>query len=108
GPKRSLPDDLVAFACLDFAATHHNTARVLSMTRLTEAPGSPGRVFQLNEAAITEALERFTERNAELEITRAAGIRQLIVEEENAADAHAIVDRLFGPPSRRRSHRVAA
>jgi hypothetical protein len=57
GPKPSLPDSVFAFALNEFwlSATQANT---LSLDQLAHAPGSPGRVFRLDENALVERLER--------------------------------------------------
>ena len=96
GPKASLPAEIVAFACVDFAAAQRNSARVLTLSRLTHAPGAPGRAFQLPEAALSEALDAFTRRNAGLRVVQAAGARQLVIDDETYERPTRILDRYYG------------
>ena len=88
GPKRSLPDALVAWACLDYLHLTDATARVHTLSGLARGPGSPGRVFALTESALGDALARYVEHgDPRIGLTDAAGIRQLVVHEPlRAAD----------------------
>lgn len=79
GAKRSLPDAIVAWACLDYLQLRGDRNRVISLNGLAHSPGSPGRAFALTESALSDALSRFTERHVGLlRLTDAAGVRQLI------------------------------
>ena len=75
GPKPTLPDEIVAFACLDFVA-QQSGMRTATLTRLTIDPGSPGRIFRLGEDAIYEALLRLKERGLPLSVAAVGGINQ--------------------------------
>lgn len=79
GPKRDLPDDVVVWACLDYAQTAGTDAKVLGVAGLARNEGSPGRAFALTETALGDALARYSERHGVIELTHAAGNRQLIV-----------------------------
>jgi hypothetical protein len=82
GPKQSLPDEIIAYACLDFAHSQSVTSRLMTLSRLTHAPGSPGRAFQLSESDLGSALERFAAGKDVIGLTQAAGTRQLVVSED--------------------------
>ena len=77
GPKPTLPDEIVAFACLDFVG-HQSGMRTATLTRLTVDPGSPGRIFRLDEDAIYEALLRLQERGLPLSVAAVGGINQFV------------------------------
>ncbi len=79
GPKRDLPDDIVAYTCLDYARGADSGASVLGVSGLVQNPGSPGRAFALTETALGDALERYAERHQVIELTHAAGNRQLVL-----------------------------
>jgi hypothetical protein len=79
GPKRDLPDDIVAYACLDYAHQAESGAKVLGISGLARNEGSPGRAFALTETALGDALGRYAERHQVIELTHAAGNRQLIL-----------------------------
>lgn len=76
GPKPTLPDEIVAFACLDFVG-NKTGLRTTTLTRLTIDPGSPGRIFRLGEEAIHESLLRLQERGLQLTVAAVGGINQL-------------------------------
>lgn len=79
GPKRNLPDAIVAWTCLDYLQLQGGRNRVVSLNSLTRSAGSPGRAFALTESALSDALSRFTERSmGSLRLTDAAGVRQLV------------------------------
>lgn len=84
GPKRDLPDDIVAYTCLDYAELVKTEAKVLSVAGLARNEGSPGRALALNETALGDALARYSEQGV-IELTHAAGNRQLVLP---AAPAH--------------------
>jgi Protein of unknown function (DUF4007) len=87
GPKRNLPDAVVAWACLDYLQLQGGRSRVVSLNGLTQSPGSPGRAFALTETALADALSRFTERHVGLiSLTDAAGVRQLVSPEPDLID----------------------
>jgi uncharacterized small protein (DUF1192 family) len=77
GSKPTLPDEIVAFACLDFVG-HQAGMRTATLTRLTVDPGSPGRIFRLDEDAIYEALLRLQERGLPLSVAAVGGINQFV------------------------------
>lgn len=91
GPKHSLPDALVAFACLDYLSRTDMRGRVTAIHQLVRSPGSPGRVFKLTEAALTSALERHAESADTAVLMSAAGVKQLAVPENAAGDARKIL-----------------
>jgi hypothetical protein len=57
GPKPSLPDSIFVYA-LDAFWRSHTAANTLSIEAVTYEPGSPGRIFKLDEDAVTERLVR--------------------------------------------------
>lgn len=81
GPKQSLPDEIVVYACLDYAHATESGAKVLGVAGLARNEGSPGRAFALTETALGDALARFAEKQKTIELTHAAGNRQLVLPE---------------------------
>jgi hypothetical protein len=82
GAKRQLPDAIVVYACLDYARTHAEGARVIGVAGLARNPSSPGRAFALTEASLGDALARYSEHHdGPIKLTHAAGNRQLVVPE---------------------------
>lgn len=81
GPKASLPDDIIASACLDFAASVSD-ARTIVLSRLVHEPGSPGMAFKLTESAVYAALDAVAGREESLSLAEAAGVVQLAFNSE--------------------------
>ncbi|HEY1707225.1 MAG TPA: DUF4007 family protein [Rhizomicrobium sp.] len=77
GPKPSLPDGVFAFALHDFWKRYAPDANTLSVEAIAYEPGSPGRVFKLDENSVVErliAMERAT--NGRIVWSDTAGVRQ--------------------------------
>jgi hypothetical protein len=65
-----VPDAVVAYACLDYASRHHaDGPGSVSLARLTNEPGSPGRAFHLNKEMLTAALEETAASYPALSVT---------------------------------------
>lgn len=96
GPKRSLPAPIAAYACVDFAVQQQTSARLMTITRLTHAPGSPGRAFQLSESALAGLLDRFATENAGIGLTQAAGTRQVVIDDVTYEHPTRILDAYYG------------
>lgn len=56
GPKATLPDNIFLYALIDFWNEHSPGQRTLSFESITYDPGSPGRVFKLDEDSVAERL----------------------------------------------------
>lgn len=80
GPKLNLPDAIVAYAALDFMARNRSNAKTITLARLAQDSGSPGRVFKLTEVDVFESLTRFASTDNRLHVTEQAGVKQLLVD----------------------------
>jgi hypothetical protein len=79
GPKPSLPDGVFAYALNAFWDLHAPTASTLSVEAIAYEPGSPGRVFKLDENSVVErltAMEEITRGSVVWSDT--AGVRQVL------------------------------
>lgn len=79
GSKATLSHGLFAYAVTDFWQREHREARTLSFDSMMHAPGSPGRVFALDDDSLSDyllALDKVTE--GLLVWSETAGMRQLI------------------------------
>ncbi|MBF0153834.1 MAG: DUF4007 family protein [Magnetococcales bacterium] len=56
GPKPTLPDEVFLFGLHDFWARIYPTRRELTVETVTHEPGSPGRVFMLDEESVADRL----------------------------------------------------
>lgn len=93
GPKVTLPDEVLAYAVLDFLRSRDASARVVTVAGLAHTPGSPGRAFALTESALGDALGRVSVAHPHLlTLTHAAGVRQIALaaatEPEDMLEAH--------------------
>ncbi|MGW1996191.1 DUF4007 family protein [Embleya sp. NPDC001921] len=77
GSRISLPDRVVAYACLDYAAQTTRGAGSISLARLANEHGAPGRAFRVREPDIAGALERVAATTAGLQVVEAVGQRSL-------------------------------
>lgn len=78
GPKPSLPDAVFVYA-LDQFWRGHTTAESLSMEAIAYEPGSPGRVFKLDEEALSDRLVRIeTISEGFFRWTDTAGLSQVV------------------------------
>ena len=77
GPKLDLPDTVFVFA-LDSFWRQRSNARTLTVEAITFDAGSPGRVFKLDEDAVSERLTRIEDASGgTFRWTDAAGLRQV-------------------------------
>lgn len=78
GPKRTLADEALLYATMDFWVEQHCTANTLSLEALAHEPGSPGRVFQLDEDSLAAVLARLPAlTRGSVRFSEAGGLRQL-------------------------------
>lgn len=78
GPKPSLPDGVFALALVEFWQQHFPTRGTLSIETVSHDPGSPGRIFLMDEESLAERLERIAETTAgALVWDEGAGLRQV-------------------------------
>jgi hypothetical protein len=78
GAKPTLPDEVFAYALIDFWRGRYERRGSLSIETVTHEPGSPGRAFQMDEESVVERLERIDDVSRDqLSWDEGAGIRQV-------------------------------
>ncbi len=78
GRQPTLPDGVFAFALAEFLERRGGEHRTLGFDKIAHAPGSPGRVFRLDEDAVADRLERVSDvTKGALRWMDTAGHRQL-------------------------------
>jgi len=82
GTRITLPDRIVAYACLDYAATMTRNSGSISLARLANEHGAPGRAFRIREPEIAAALERAAATTPGLQLVEAVGQRSLIFDSD--------------------------
>jgi hypothetical protein len=83
GPKPTLPDAVFLFGLLDFWERFSPRASTLAFEAIAYEPGSPGRVFKLDENSVAERLtnvDRITRGGISASDT--AGLRQVVKTKE--------------------------
>lgn len=97
GPKPNLPDGIFAYALADFWS-RQGGASALGAEQICYAPGSPGRVFKLDEDSVITRLMHLAELTDDAwQWTDTAGLRQ--VQKRDEVDPLALVACAY--PSRR-------
>jgi Protein of unknown function (DUF4007) len=93
--RASLPPRIIAYACLDYASRHTLAGGSVTLARLANEPGSPGRAFHLREPDIAAALEEISRLYPAISVTDTVGHRSLVSIESPQATAWAILDAHF-------------
>ena len=68
-PKLGLPSEIIAHACLDFARRSQSSSNSISVRRLAEEPGAPGRVFKIAESKLLPALRQQVRKRPDMRLT---------------------------------------
>lgn len=78
GPKPTLSNGVFIYALVDFWS-EYSSASTLSFEAITHAPGSPGRVFALDENDVADRLAALNDiSNGTLRWSETAGLKQVI------------------------------
>jgi hypothetical protein len=82
GHKPSLPDAIFLYGLISFALSRRGN-RVFSLESLLHEPGSPGRIFLLDEEALLERLGAIEHASGEkISWSETAGLRQIIFHDD--------------------------
>jgi hypothetical protein len=95
GPKPTLPDAVVAYASLDFAARTSPGSNTVTVARLAQEPGSPGRAFRIPATTIAAALERVALTDKRVKVANPAGSPQLLFDGDPAMAALELLSRYY-------------
>ena len=103
GPKPSLPDGVFLFAMNDYWESLSKAQNTLAVESLAYEPGSPGRVFKLDEASLIERLARIEESSGGRFIwTDTAGVRN-VARRTDTIDPLELLDLTYDRPARKRA-----
>ena len=79
GPKTNLADSVFVYALLDFWSRYSPDANTLSFEAIAYEPGSPGRVFALEENDVVDRLAGLEDiTRGKLRWSEAAGLKQVV------------------------------
>jgi hypothetical protein len=87
GSKPTLPDLVLAYACLDWMGQMGSASSTATVNRLAVAVGSPGRAFRMNESELVRALDRAQGSLESVSLTSAAGAPVLVCHGDPATEA---------------------
>ncbi|MFF9070106.1 DUF4007 family protein [Streptomyces sp. NPDC014891] len=96
GSRSNLPAPVLAYACLDFAARSSANAGSISLARLAQDPGSPGRAFRMREPDLAKAIESLVSDHPDLQIVSALGQSSLAFSKAPLPLAWDILDAHYG------------
>ena len=78
GAQQGLPDGILLYAILRFWEAFAPTAETLALQDLARQPGSPGRLFKIDESSLVDRLEGIEKQTeGALSYGETAGLRQL-------------------------------
>ena len=81
GPKQTLGDGLFTYAVLDFWSKRSRQSSSLSFEAVAHAPGSPGRIFLLEENDVVDRLANIdTVSKGKVRWSETAGLKQIVRE----------------------------
>jgi hypothetical protein len=101
GAQRGLPDCILLYAVLSFWEAFSPTAETLALHDLARQPGSPGRLFKIDESSLVERLESIEKQTeGRLSYGETAGLRQLY--RRKKLDPHEFLAEAYAIGGRRR------
>lgn len=100
GPKSTLPDEVFLYGLLRFWQTLYPTRREFTVEAITHEPGSPGRVFLLDEESVSERLAKLSDlTKGAVRWDESTGMRQVYAPGVTSLDPLAYVGRLYASSS---------
>lgn len=88
GPKPTLPDEVFLYGLVEFWRNLYPTRREFSVEVLSHDPGSPGRVFLLDEESVAERLANMADlTDGAIRWDESTGLRQVYAQHIASVDA---------------------
>ena len=96
GPKPTLPNEVFLYGLVRFWTELYKTRREFSVESLTHEPGSPGRVFLLDEESVAERLAELSDlTDGAIRWDESTGLRQVYASDPSAVRPLDRVQRLY-------------
>jgi hypothetical protein len=96
GPKPTLPNEVFLYGLLEFWRNLYPTRREFSVEAVAHDPGSPGRVFLLDEESVAERLAEMPDLTAgAVGWDESTGLRQVYMSDPSAAKPLDYIRRLY-------------
>ena len=87
GPKPTLPNEVFLYGLVSFWNELYKTRREFSVESLTHEPGSPGRVFLLDEESVAERLAEMSDlTDGVIRWDESTGLRQVYASDPSAVE----------------------
>jgi hypothetical protein len=96
GQRMNLPAPVLAYACLNYAAGFSAGPGSISLARLANEPGAPGRAFRIREPELIKAIEPAVRQHPGLQVTESLGQRSLTFTAPPEQLAWDILDEYYG------------
>ncbi|MDF2381833.1 DUF4007 family protein [Nostoc ellipsosporum NOK] len=109
GPKSTLPDEVFLYGLLRFWQKLYPTRREFTVEAITHEPGSPGRVFLLDEETVAERLARLADlTRGAVRWDESTGMRQVYAPDLTKLDPLRYITPLYRDSKGRASHKLEA
>lgn len=96
GPKPTLPDEVFLYGLVKFWRLLYGTRREMSVEAIAHEPGSPGRVFLLDEESVADRLIAISDlSHGAIRWDESTGMRQVYVQEIEKIDELEYVRALY-------------
>lgn len=93
--RSTLPAPVLLYACLDYASQFAGGSSI-SLARLANEPGAPGRAFRIREPELASSIEGLVVGHPDLQITDSLGQRSLTFATDPKRLAWDILDEHYG------------
>src|SRR5262249_19032687 len=94
GPQRELPHAVLLYATYSFWLRRSPSSETLSLHDLTHLPGSPGRIFQIDEDSMAGRLDEFDKLSGgTVRFGHTSGLKQLY--RSGDLSPHAVIEAYF-------------
>lgn len=94
-PRGNLPAAVLVYACLDYASSFTSGSSI-SLARLANEPGAPGRAFRMREPELIKAIESLVADRDDLQIIDSLGQRSLTFTGDPQDLAWDVLDQHYG------------
>ena len=96
GPQEDLPDGILLYAIHHYWQVFNPHAETLSVADLSRQPGSPGRLFKIDESSLVSRLEQVEAMtDGTLSYRETAGIRQLYRRKISGLDSFDLLEAAY-------------
>ena len=96
GPKPTLPDEIFLYGLVGFWRRLYPTRREFAVEALTHDPGSPGRVFLLDEESVAERLANLADlTHGAIQWDESTGLRQIYAQDLGSINVLEHIGRLY-------------